>query len=157
MTTNYKLVKINLLWSKIRKKKVTFRPASTGLDHTLVACDLTQILAEGSGCRWGRAAGTMRDHDSCWGPVVLYDLLDFASVPLTTYLDVVLPVLRCSKLVLQRSLQKCPFVHNLTAQCVGRCIWVKSQGTNVWSRPVEATVVTITVSSRDPSIRPLDG
>ena len=57
----------------------------------------------------GRAAGSMRDHDSCWGPVVLYDLLDFSSVPLTTDLDVVLlPVLRCCRLVLQRSLQKCP-------------------------------------------------
>ena len=32
----------------------TFWPASTGLDHELVvACGLTQIPKEGSGCRWG--------------------------------------------------------------------------------------------------------
>ena len=30
-----------------------FRPASTCLDNALVACGLTQILAEGSSCRWG--------------------------------------------------------------------------------------------------------
>ena len=49
-------------------KRATFRPASTGLDHALmVACGLKQVLAEGSGCRWG-AVG-IPDHDSWWGPV----------------------------------------------------------------------------------------
>ena len=45
-----------------------FRPASTALDHALVVCDLFQILAEGSGRRWG--ADGIPDHDSWWGPVV---------------------------------------------------------------------------------------
>ena len=31
-----------------------FRPASKGLDNALVECDLTKILAEGSGGRWGQ-------------------------------------------------------------------------------------------------------
>ena len=40
----------------------------TDLGHALVVvCDLTQIPAEGSGCRWG-AAG-IPDHDSLWGRV----------------------------------------------------------------------------------------
>ena len=36
---------------------------TTDLGHALVVYDLTQIPAEGSGCRWG-AAG-IPDHDSC--------------------------------------------------------------------------------------------
>ena len=35
---------------------------TTDLGHALVVCDLTQIPAEGSGCRWG-AVG-IPDHDS---------------------------------------------------------------------------------------------
>ena len=46
----------------------TFRPASTGLDHALVVGCFTQILAEGSGCRWG--AVSIPDQDSLWGSVV---------------------------------------------------------------------------------------
>ena len=44
----------------------TFRPVSTGVDHAWVACDLTQILTEGSGCRWGGGGGGVGipDHDS---------------------------------------------------------------------------------------------
>ena len=41
---------------------------TTDIGHALVVCDLTQIRAEGSGCRWG-AAG-IPDHDSLWGHVV---------------------------------------------------------------------------------------
>ena len=33
------------------KTNTTFRPTSTGLEQALVACDLTLILTEGSGCR----------------------------------------------------------------------------------------------------------
>ena len=33
------MVKINLLWCEIREMNATFRPASTGLDHSLGACD----------------------------------------------------------------------------------------------------------------------
>ena len=40
---------------------------TTDLGHALVVYDLTQIPAEGSGCRWG-AAG-IPDHDSLWGRV----------------------------------------------------------------------------------------
>ena len=32
---------------------MTFQPASWGIDHALVACDLTQMLVEVSSCRWG--------------------------------------------------------------------------------------------------------
>ena len=48
---------------------ITFRTAFTGLDHALVACGLTQILAEGSGCRWGGGAVGIPDHDS-WQPPI---------------------------------------------------------------------------------------
>ena len=50
------IVKIELC-SGISETNATFRHASTGLDHALVARDLTQILAEGSGCRWGEDSG----------------------------------------------------------------------------------------------------
>ena len=50
------------------KRMRSFDLLTTDLDHALVVCDLTQIPAEGSGCRWG-AAGIL-DHDSLWGPVV---------------------------------------------------------------------------------------
>ena len=47
------------------KQNETIRPASTDLDHALVvACGLTQILEEGSGCRCG--AVCIPDHDSWW-------------------------------------------------------------------------------------------
>ena len=49
------IVILNLLWSEFDEMNATFRSASTDLDHTLVVCDLTQIPAEGSGCRWGAA------------------------------------------------------------------------------------------------------
>ena len=42
-----------------------FRSASTDLDHALIVYDLTQILEEGSGYRWGGAVG-IPDHDSWW-------------------------------------------------------------------------------------------
>ena len=45
------LWRLNSLWSKLCETNAMFRPASMGLDHTLVVCDLTQILAEGSCCR----------------------------------------------------------------------------------------------------------
>ena len=44
-----------------------FDLVTTDLGHALVVYDLTQIPAEGSGCRWG-AAG-IPDHDSLWGRV----------------------------------------------------------------------------------------
>ena len=45
---------IYLLWSEFCETRATFRSASTDLDHaSVVACGLTQIPAEGSGCRWG--------------------------------------------------------------------------------------------------------
>ena len=60
---------IYLLWSKFCETHATFRSASTDLDHeSVVACGLTQISAEGSGCRWG-AVG-IPDHDSWRGHVV---------------------------------------------------------------------------------------
>ena len=41
---------------------------TTDLGHALVVvCDLTQIPAEGSGCRLGVAG--IPDHDSLWGRV----------------------------------------------------------------------------------------
>ena len=52
----------NLLWSEFDETNATFRSASTDLDHALAVCDLTQIPAEGSGCRWG-AVG-IPDNDS---------------------------------------------------------------------------------------------
>ena len=62
------IVMCNLLWSEFVETNATFRSASTDLDRVLLVCDLTQIPAEGSGCRWG-AAG-IPDHDSLWGRVV---------------------------------------------------------------------------------------
>ena len=45
------------------KHNATFWPASTGLDHALVmACDWTQILVEGSGCRWGQPVSLILIH-----------------------------------------------------------------------------------------------
>ena len=41
---------------------------TTDLSHAWIVCDLTQIPAEGSGCRWG--AFGIPDHDSLWGHVV---------------------------------------------------------------------------------------
>ena len=70
------------------------------LQHILVThvCDLTQIPAEGSGCRWGGGAVGIPDHDSWWDrgegvreggrggrEALLFDvngLLDFMPVPL---------------------------------------------------------------------------
>ena len=49
-------------------KHTQFRSASTDLDHAFVVCDLTQIPAEGSGCRLGKVG--IRDHDSWRGRVV---------------------------------------------------------------------------------------
>ena len=56
---------------KFSKRMLTYRLSFKGLDNVSVACDLTLILAEGYGCRWG-AAG-IHDHDSrgtrlCWLP-----------------------------------------------------------------------------------------
>ena len=63
------IVIFNLLWSEFVETNATFRSASTDLDHALVVCDMTQIPAEGSGCRWGGGIG-IPDHDSLWSPVV---------------------------------------------------------------------------------------
>ena len=35
------------------KRMRRFELLTTDLSHALVVCDLTQIPAEGSGCRWG--------------------------------------------------------------------------------------------------------
>ena len=53
---------LNLLWSEFVETDAMFRSTSTDIGHALVVCDLTQIPAEGSGCRWG-AVG-IPDHDS---------------------------------------------------------------------------------------------
>ena len=58
----------NLISSEFVETNATFRSASTDLDHALVVCDLTQIPAEGYGCRWG--AADIPDDDSLWGRVV---------------------------------------------------------------------------------------
>ena len=42
---------LNLLWSKICEKNATFQLASVGLNHALVACDLTRIHMEGIGLK----------------------------------------------------------------------------------------------------------
>ena len=53
MAPRIKLIVIfNLLWSEFIETNAMFRSASTDLGHALVVCDLTQIPAEGSGCRW---------------------------------------------------------------------------------------------------------
>ena len=58
MAPRIKLIVIfNLLWSEFVETNAKFRSASTALDHALVVCDLTQIPADGSGCRWGGAVG----------------------------------------------------------------------------------------------------
>ena len=44
-------IKVNL--GEVWGMNETFRPDPTGLDQSLVACDLIQILAEGSGGWWG--------------------------------------------------------------------------------------------------------
>ena len=50
---------IKLLGSGVLNGARYERPASTGLDHSLVVvCDLTQILAVGSGCRWRYVCGS---------------------------------------------------------------------------------------------------
>ena len=38
---------INLLWSEVFETNATFRAATTGLDHILVACDLTHDTVVG--------------------------------------------------------------------------------------------------------------
>ena len=40
------------------KRMRRFDLLTTDLDHALVVCDLTQIPAEGSGCRWGKSQTT---------------------------------------------------------------------------------------------------
>ena len=50
---------------KFETECAIFGPASTCLDHSLmVACGLTHILEEGSGCRWEGGAVGIPDHDS---------------------------------------------------------------------------------------------
>ena len=53
LTKLHKVIVKIVLCIEILKQMPTFRPAATGLDHScaIVACDLTQILAEGSGCK----------------------------------------------------------------------------------------------------------
>ena len=50
------------------KRMRRFDLLATDLDQALIVCDLAQIPAEGSGCRW-EAAG-IPDHDLLWGRVV---------------------------------------------------------------------------------------
>ena len=49
------------------KRMRRFDLLTTDLSHALVVCDLTQIPAEGSGCRWGVVGSShrqpMRDQD----------------------------------------------------------------------------------------------
>ena len=48
------IVKLTYFGAEFETEYATFRPACTGLDHAfMVACGLTQILAEGSGRIWG--------------------------------------------------------------------------------------------------------
>ena len=57
---------------------------TTDLSHAWIVCDLTQIPAEGSGCRW-RGGGQLVSLIKIHCGAVLFDvdgLLDFASVPL---------------------------------------------------------------------------
>ena len=72
--------KLTYFGVKFETLNTTFRPASTGLDHALVvACGLTEILVEGSGCRWGSADIPIHVRS------LLFDvngLIDFTSVPL---------------------------------------------------------------------------
>ena len=49
------IVIFNLLWSEFVVTNATFQSAATDLGHALVVCDLTQIPAGASGCRWGAA------------------------------------------------------------------------------------------------------
>ena len=56
------------LWIVCFETSRRFDLLTTDLGHALVVCDLTQILAEGSGYRWGPAG--IPDHDSLWGRVV---------------------------------------------------------------------------------------
>ena len=52
LVTNY------YLWSEFREMNAMFRPASTDLNLAFVACELTQIVAERSGCIWDKSKAT---------------------------------------------------------------------------------------------------
>ena len=85
--------KINLLCSGILKRNSTFRSASKGLDHTLYACGLTLIVAEGSGCRWGRGGAVgIPHHDSCLGASCKLLLSIYTFIILTKLLSAYYPV-----------------------------------------------------------------
>ena len=52
----HRRIEFYVLWSiflNVRNFAATFRSVPTYLDHATVACDLTQIMAELYGCRWG--------------------------------------------------------------------------------------------------------
>ena len=77
--SNFKLT----LERVFQNKLAMFRSASTYLEHSLVVCDLTQIPAEGSGCRChgGQLVSLIMIH--CGAVLLDVDgLLDFTSVPL---------------------------------------------------------------------------
>ena len=90
MFVNKDVIMIVNFKSEFLNRMAKFQPASTGLDHGLVVCDLTQISAEGSGCRWGQLVSVITIHD---GAVVqsVDGLLDFVSLPLLSaqHLDII--------------------------------------------------------------------
>ena len=53
--------KLTYLGTEFDTERATFRPDSTGLYHALVACGLTEILAEGSDYRWGQLVSLITD------------------------------------------------------------------------------------------------
>ena len=56
-------------------------PLPTGLGHAIVGCDLTQIMAEGSGCRWGVAG--IPSLDSWSGHIACCIIMAYLSWPCT--------------------------------------------------------------------------
>ena len=66
MAPRIKLIVVFTYFGAVSLKRMRrFDLLTTYLGHALVVCDLTQIPAEGSGCRWG--AASIPDHDSLWG------------------------------------------------------------------------------------------
>ena len=79
--------KLKLTLERVSWNDATFRSVTTYLGHALVVCDLTQIRAEGSGCRWG-AVGihlhqTTGPHHELWSGI--------ATAPGIIYTQILLP------------------------------------------------------------------
>ena len=72
MATVMMIVKLTYVGAEFEMECAAFRPASTRLDHALVACDLTQIPAEGSCCRWG--GGQLVSLITIHGGALLFDV-----------------------------------------------------------------------------------